>query len=186
MRCGSGGSRSELSTDPGGRPSARRTGDFHASLAPSGAARVVVCKRGTVGRFRAQLLEPRPRSVEVFELEQLASDEPVALEQREGHGEKLERTTFREGAECVADGERTVLCRGEVVHGLDDRVGRLLEQRGDPPDVVVSAIDPTGAGAPVVVEDEVVRQRGTDAVEVAVDQRAPELEVGTRSPARVA
>src|SRR5206468_464742 len=109
---------------------------------------------------------------------------PLASEQREGHGEKLERATLRERAERVADGERTVLCRGDVVHGLDDRVGRLLEQRGNPPDVVVSAIDPTGAGALVVVEDEVVRQRSTDAAEVVVDQRAPELEVGTRSPAR--
>src|SRR5439155_17054391 len=108
----------------------------------------------------------------------------VALEQREGHGEKLERATLRELAERVADTEGAVLCGGDFVQVLDDRVGRLLEQRGNPPDVAVSAIDPTGAGAPVVVEDEVVRQRGTDAVEVVVDQRTSELEESSRSPAR--
>src|SRR5882724_10454811 len=109
------------------------------------------------GRLRAQLLEERPRGVEVLELEQLASDDLVALEQREQHGEKLERTTLRERAERVADTEGAVLCGGDFVQVLDDRVGRLLEQRGNPPDVAVSAIDPTGAGAPMVVEDEVVR-----------------------------
>src|SRR5439155_2083662 len=108
----------------------------------------------------------------------------VALEQREGHGEKLERATLRELAERVADTEGAVLCGGDFVQVLDDRVGRLLEQRGNPPDVAVSAIDPTGAGAPVVVEDEVVRQRGTYAVEVVVDHRTPELEESSRSPPR--
>ena len=40
---------------------------------------------------KAQLLEPRPRGVEVLELEQLGADDLVALEQREEHREKLER-----------------------------------------------------------------------------------------------
>src|SRR5262249_43640595 len=55
---------------------------------------------------RAQLLEARPRDIEVLELEELVPDEPVALEPRQMHEHGLERAALGERPEEPHDAQQ--------------------------------------------------------------------------------
>src|SRR5262249_55198203 len=96
---------------------------------------------------RTQLLEARLRAIEVLDLEQFRCDRPPALVQADLCPDALEPPALGQGAERVADGDEAMLARGDVVEGLDDRIGRLLEQRGEPGDVGVSTLEPARSGA---------------------------------------
>src|SRR5260221_12173889 len=105
-------------------------------------------------------------------LEQLRLDHPAAPVKKELYEDGLELAAAGERAEHVGDGEEAVLFLGDDVQPLDDHVGCLLEQRGNRGDVVLGALEPAEAGAPMIVEDEVLRYHGTQAVQVVVGERA--------------
>ena len=132
------------------------------------------------GFLRAELREARERQVQVLELEQLPRTRAAVLAgEVELHEAALELAPARERSPGVADRDRPLLLARDHALELDQRVRRRLEERAEPGDVVAGG-EPSGAGAPVIVEAEVVGQQRSDARQIAIAQRAAELRAALR------
>src|SRR5262245_62753027 len=88
---------------------------------------VVAVGRARYGCSRAQLLEARPRAVEVLGFEELHPDEPVAPERREQYVDQLELAAIGECAERAGHREQPVLLRRDDIQELDRHLGGQLE-----------------------------------------------------------
>ena len=126
--------------------------------------------------IRRGLYQGRPHALEVAELEDLDAHEATVAEVRELSEDVLERAAVGQRADGMADREGGVGSCGDRVERLDERVGRLLEERPHPFDVVVPALEPAGAGAPVIVVDEILWQCGPHARQVVLEPGAGALD----------
>ena len=80
----------------------------------------------------------------------------------------------------------TLRTSGDVIERLDDRIGRLLEERGEPGDVRVRAFQPAGPGAAAVVVDMVGGEERAQAFEVVIELRPVALDLRRRPASGVA
>jgi len=128
--------------------------------------------------LRSELLEARPRQLEVLWLEELQRDIPVVPVPREPDVDDLELAAISQCTEGTQHSESAVLLDRDKVQGLDELVGCLLEYGRHRSDVVVHTFDPPDAGAAVVVQDEVVGHRAAKAIEVMVGPRALRFDGG--------
>ena len=90
-----------------------------------------------------------------------------------------------ERASGVCHGEDAVLLQSDEVEGLDSRVGRLLEQRGQPIDVLIDGLEQTAAGSATIVKDRSLGPCRPAALEIMVLDGAHELEAGGPKEPRV-
>src|SRR5262245_61991720 len=139
---------------------------------------------GSRGGLCPQLLEPCPRALQVFEIENLRGDRSSSFETDEIHEYGLERAALRKGAERVADEEEPMVPVRHLAKRLADRVGTLLEERAGPCEVRVDRLQSAWSAASVVMVYEVVGQYGANSFEVARNQAAAPLEEGRDASSR--